>query len=153
MPAQPLPLCTLHSLSLQDAGLIPEALTVLRTAVQLPLTDTCIGCNMMLSIYNSQHVAVPECSSLHAAILVAGYRGMPCGQALRALAAACREQMEELTARVIANVAYGFASAAFWDGPLMDAFGDRVAALAHTCTTQVGRRVLLFAFGEYSFLL
>ena len=67
---------------------------------------------------------------------------MPCGQALRALAAACREQMEELTARVIANVAYGFASAAFWDGPLMDAFGDRVAALAHTCTTQVGRRVL-----------
>jgi hypothetical protein len=59
-----------------------------------------------------------------------------CAQALRALSCACKEQMGALTVRVIANVAYGFACAFFWDGPLMDGFGDRVADLAHTCTTQ-----------------
>ena len=57
-------------------------------------------------------------------------------QALRALSAACKQQVGALTARVVANVTYGFSAAFFYDQELMDMLGARMVHLANTCGTQ-----------------
>ena len=66
-------------------------------------------------------------------------------QALRALSAACKQQMTALSARVVANVTYGFSAAFFYDQELMDMLGNRIVNIAHTCGTQASPNVLIGA--------
>lgn len=64
-------------------------------------------------------------------------------QALRAIREAALHDLGSLNMRTVCNIAYGFASATFWDEQLMDALARRAVDLAGEGNMQVGRTGLL----------
>ena len=117
-----------------------------REQVSLLLLLPCIPPHLH-SVYHMSphlvtHLAEPPTVLSYASILTVSKGKLTCPgclcQALRAIKQAALHDLGSLNLRTVCNIAYGCASATFWDEQLMDALAQSAVDLAEQGNMQVG---------------